>query len=100
MKVNLSITIPIDENALYLYDPNSDFYNDVCYPYTNENGTDVTLEDRQKEFAENNRSLCEENCEFVGYDESTGSVECSCGVKITVSLISEIKVDKSKLIIC
>ena len=58
---------------------------------------DVTLEDRQKEFAENNRSLCEENCQFVGYDESTGSIECSCGVKITVSLISEIKVDKSKL---
>ena len=87
----------ISGENLDLYDKNSGFYNDICYPYTNENGTDVTLQDRQKDFAENNRSLCEENCEFKGYDESTGSAQCSCDVKLSASLISEIKIDKSKL---
>ena len=97
--VDIIIGYPMNISGenLDLYDKNSDFYNDICYPYTNENGVDVTLEDRQKEFAANNRSLCEEDCKFVGYDESTESIECSCDVKLSASLVSEIKIDKNKL---
>ena len=97
--VEITIGYPMDISGenLDLYDRNSGFYNDICYPYTNENGTDVILEDRQKEFAENNRSLCEENCEFLGNDDTTGRVECSCEIKFGLSLISEIKIDKDKL---
>ena len=97
--VDITIGYPMDISGenLDLYDRNSGFYNDICYPYTNENGTDVILEDRQKEFAENNRSLCEENCEFLGNDDTTGRVECSCEIKFGLSLISEIKIDKDKL---
>ena len=69
----------------------------MCYPFTNENGTDATLQDRQKDFAENNRSLCEENCKFEGYDKNTGGVQCSCDVKLGDSLIYEIKIDKNQL---
>ena len=42
-------------------------------------------------------SLCEEDCEYKGYDKSTKTMECSCGVKLSASLVTEIKIDKSKL---
>ena len=67
----------ISNKNMDLYNKNSGFYNDICYTYTNENGTDVTLQDRQKEFTSNNRSLCEENCEIAGYDESTKIFKCT-----------------------
>ena len=80
-----------------MYNRNSPYYNDLCVSYSTSDGVDLTLEDRQNQYIENNKSLCEENCIFVGYDSTTNMVECSCEVKFTLPLISEIKIDKNKL---
>jgi len=98
IKIIIGYHVNISGQNLDLYNKNSDFYNDICYPYTSENGTDVTLEDRRKELSEKNKSICEEDCNFVGYDEITGILKCSCEVKLSISMISEIKIDKNKLI--
>ena len=80
-----------------MYNKNSGYYNDICYTFTSGSGTDLTLTDRQDEFANNNQSLCEEGCEFVKYHYDSDQAECSCDVKTNVPLVSEIKVDKDKL---
>ena len=89
--------LDISKDELDLYNSNSDFYHDICYPYTNSKGTDVTLNDRQIEFLNNNKSLCDEDCKFNGYDEQKERFICSCEIKYTISMISDIKVDKNKL---
>ena len=80
-----------------LYNKNSGYYNDVCYTYTSDDGTDMSLLDRQQEYADNNKSLCEEGCEFVKYHADQEKAECSCNVKVNVPLVSEIKIDKDLL---
>ena len=80
-----------------LYNKNSGYYNDVCYTYTSDDGTDISLIDRQQEFADNNQSLCEEGCEFVKYHYDKDKAECSCNVKTEAPLVSEIKIDKDAL---
>ena len=80
-----------------LYNKNSGYYNDVCYTYTSDDGTDMSLLDRQQEYADNNKSLCEEGCEFVKYHADKEKAECSCNVKVNVPLVSEIKIDKDLL---
>jgi hypothetical protein len=97
IEIFIGFPVNLTGENLDLYNKDSAFYNDICYPYTSENGTDITLKDRQKSFAESNRSLCEEDCNFKGYDESTGSIQCSCEVKLSTSLISDIKIDTNKL---
>ena len=95
---NIPIIISRYENVtgiLDSYDKNSAYYNDLCVHYPIEGGADMTLKDRQEQYS--NKSLCEEDCNFVGYDKQTGKVDCSCGVKITLPLVSEIKFDKKKL---
>ena len=84
-------------NQLDLYNMSSDLYNDICYTLTSENGTDKPLKDRQNEFIKNNMSICEEDCDFTQYDNETKKATCSCFTKVTLPLISEIKVDKQKL---
>ena len=71
----LGFPVNISEENLDLYDGNSDFYSDICYSYTNENGTDVTLSDRRNQYEKNNMSLCEENCNYAGYNKKTGSIQ-------------------------
>ena len=91
-KLNLS-----DVENLELYDKNSPYYNDICFSFTNSNGTDITLKDRRQEFSDNNRSLCEEDCNFIGYDTINNDIECSCNTKLNLPFISQISIDKNKL---
>ena len=95
--VKLNIPVSIDEDNLYLYEPNSDFYNDECYAYTTENGTDIILNDRKNEYVENNLSLCEDNCTYKGYNSGNKKALCECETKIKIELISNILNDDTIL---
>ena len=88
--VKLKIPVSIDEDNLFIYDPNSDFYNDECYAYTTENGIDIILNDRKREYVENNLSLCEDNCTYKGYESINKKALCECETKIKIELISNI----------
>jgi len=97
MKINISYSVLIIESELFKYDQNNNYYNDLCHTYTSGKGTDISLKDRKKEFIENNMTLCEEDCEFNGYDNITKKVLCECPIKINLKMISEISINKNKL---
>ena len=88
--INFNIPVSIDENNLFKYDPNNEYYKDECFPYTNEYGTDILINDRQNEFNNNNLLLCENNCTYNGYDNITKKSKCECLFKSKDIIISEI----------
>ena len=88
--IKLNIPVSIDENNLFKYDPNSGFYKDNCFAYTTENGTDIILNDRKQEFTDNKLSLCENNCNYTGYDKGNKQSSCDCNIKNKIDLISDI----------
>ena len=91
MKISKSIPVNINENDLFKYDSKSNYYNDLCYPYTSEKKTDITLKDRKREYVEKNMSLCEEDCEFKGYDTDSKNAMCECPISIDILKIFQIK---------
>ena len=97
-KIEISIPFNIDEDSLYKYNSSDEYYNDLCYSYTTENGTDIVIKDRQNEFKENNMSLCEKNCDYVNYNKSNKKAYCQCEAKGTIGSISEIKSQKDILL--
>ena len=46
--IRLNIHVSTDESILFKYGPNSEFYNDNCFSYTRENGTDIIINDRKR----------------------------------------------------
>ena len=88
----------IINDSLDKYNPKSDYYNDICYTFTTENGTDISLKDRREEYIKDDKALCEENCIFEDYDFTINKSICSCEVKINIPIISQITIDKDKLI--
>ena len=94
---NIELSIPIDINGTFdIYNPKSNYYNNICSKATSENNTDIPLNDRKNEFIKNNLSLCEENCELIGYNNTNKKAKCSCNVKTDVSL-DRIELDKNLL---
>ena len=72
-----------------LFDTSDSFYNDICTTYTSENGTDVTIDDRQNELFANNANftLCQSECTFESYNVITNKVKCNCEVQKNSSII-------------
>ena len=97
-KINITIPVSIDENNLFKYNSSDDYYNDNCYLYTTENGTDITLYDRKNEYNNKNLSLCEDNCEYTKYNSQNKKVICKCEIKKKFCLDININIDSDKLI--
>ena len=94
-RIGISYTKELENPELY--DKNNPIYSDICHPYSSVDGLDMTLSGKQKDYANNNKSLCEENCEYVGYDKEEKLVKCNCDIKDSSVMISDIKTDKDKL---
>jgi hypothetical protein len=95
--IKLYIPVEIDEKNLFKHDPKSNYYTDNCNSYTTENGTDIILKDRQKEYKENNMSLCEDRCKYLGYNAANKQSSCICEAKNHMETISEIINNPNKL---
>ena len=64
------IPVSINEDELFKYNPNCDYYNDKYYPYSSNNRTDITLYHRRNEYNDNNMPLCERNCTYKIYNST------------------------------
>ena len=93
--INYYLPVNISNDKLYLYDPNNEFYNDKCHQHTSEGGTDMTIYDRKNEYNVQNMSLCENGCEFGGYNETNSKTKCTCPIKTERNFF---EIDQDKLL--
>ena len=96
-KITLAIPLVINEDIDKL-NSSSGYYNDICYTAKSEDGTDILLKDRQKEYIEKDRIVCQEDCEFSRYDYNNYIAKCSCRVKESPPSIADMKINKAKLL--
>ena len=89
IKTTTYVAVELDESQLNKYNPDDEYYNDRCIHHTSENGTDLTIYDRQNGFNDNNMSLCESNCEYKGYDSINKITECECNIKNVKNVLGD-----------
>ena len=95
-KITLSIPIIISE-SLDKLNISSGYYNDICYTAESDSGTDITLNDRKKEYKKGNNIICQEDCDFSSYDYNIHEAICSCNVKESSSSFANMKINKEKI---
>ena len=80
--LNFTYYIPAHINLSedFKYDFESEYNNEICFPYTTENKTDIILFERRKEFNTHNMSICENGCSYRGHQSN--KVLCECPAKI------------------
>ena len=95
----ISIYIPIKINGnLDEFNSTSGYYNDICYATMSEDGTDISLKDRQNEYINKDKVICQENCYFSGYDYNTLIAKCTCEVKECADSFADMNINKDKLL--
>ena len=105
--IKLKISI-CNESNIYLYIPannngnldqlnkSSDYYNDICSTATSESKTDITHKDRQKEYI--NKTVCQDDCDFNGYNYTIQKSICECKVKESSSSFFYMNINKTELL--
>ena len=94
----ISIILPIEINEDNdKLNTKSGYYNDICYSTTSDKGTDILLKDRQKEFIEKNKTICQDDCDFSNYNFTTKKVNCSCQVEEMPLTFKLMNINKTKL---
>ena len=88
-KITISspVNLTAEETSLYedlkkqgydLFDANDTFYQDICTPFTSQNGTDVILSDRKYYYYDKNISFCQDSCIYNGINTEKQKVVCIC----------------------
>ena len=95
-KIFLSVPVEIEEN-LDIINSSSKYYKDLCYIINTDNDVDIILKDRQKEFIEGNKTVCQEDCDFYYYDYTTKNANCSCYVKQSSLKFENMTINITKL---
>ena len=92
----ISLSIPVDKvDNLDKLNSSSSYYNDFCYTATSDSGIDITLEDRKNEYP--SKAVCQDDCDFVGYNYTTKKAKCSCEAKKSSSSFADMKINNKLL---
>ena len=43
MNIDIYIPLSINEENLFKYNPNNEYYNNICFSFTTDKGTDIVL---------------------------------------------------------
>ena len=86
-KDTLSLYTSLNESGYNLFDANDSFYNDICTPYTSNNGTDIILSDRKEIIVDigNDMNLCQSGCNLMSFNSANNKATCICYVENTKS---------------
>ena len=96
-KILIYIPIVLTEH-IDKFNTSSGYYNDICYTATTEDGTDILLKDRQKEYYDKDYILCQEDCDFSEYNYESFRTKCSCKVKKSSKSIADMNINKTKIL--
>ena len=98
-KSKISIFIPINiTEEIERLNSSSAYYNDICYTTTSEDGTDITMKDRQNEYISKDRIVCQDGCYLSQYDYGNLKAKCSCSVKECSQSYAGMYINKEKIL--
>ena len=97
-KISIYVPIEISKNVDE-FNSSSGYYNDICYTTTSEDGTDISLKDRQKKYIDEDKVVCQEDCDFSEYYFDSLIAKCSCDAKESEPSFADMAFNKSKIIL-
>ena len=79
--INLDQVKTFNEKGIDIFNIKDIFFNDICYPYTDDNSnSDMILSDRVTDIFQN-YSICGDNCEYDSFNIYNTAANCNCKIK-------------------
>ena len=86
--INIQTAMDLTEQGIDVFNAQDKFFNDICHPFNNKNGTDIVLSDRREDIYQN-VSFCQDGCIYSGTDYQLMIANCLCDASIIQGKTSE-----------
>ena len=86
--INYEKAKEFNELGYDIYNKSNSFYTDNCAP-ASENGNDITLDDRMKNYYPSDATLCNEGCEYSNANFESQRIVCECSINANYSNSNE-----------
>ena len=76
-ELNIESAKSLSSQGIDVFNAEDDFFNDICHPFDNPNGTDIILKDRRNDIYQN-ASFCQNGCSYSGVNYDLMAANCIC----------------------
>ena len=76
-ELNINSAKDYSDKGIDVFNPQDNFFNDICHPYDNSDGKDIILEDRRTDLYQN-ATFCEDGCTYTGMNYDLMVANCLC----------------------
>ena len=76
-ELEIQSAMDLSDKGIDVFNPEDDFFNDICLQYDNSDGKDIILNDRRNEFYQD-ASFCEVGCIYKGINYNLKAANCIC----------------------
>ena len=76
-ELNIESAKSLSTQGIDVFNAEDDFFNDICHPFDNSNGTDIILKDRRNDIYQN-VSFCQNGCSYSGVNYDLMAANCIC----------------------
>ena len=65
------------DKGIDVFNPEDDFFNDICHPFESPDGKDIILNDRRTDIYQN-ATFCQDGCTYMGMNYELMAANCIC----------------------
>ena len=80
-ELNIQTAKNLASQGIDVFNPQDDFFNDLCHKFDNTDGKDIILDDRRNDIYKN-VSFCQDGCSYSGINYELLSADCLCDSSI------------------
>ena len=76
-ELDIQSAMSLSEQGIDVFNSKDKFFNDICHPYENSDGRDITINDRRKDIYQN-ATFCQNGCSYLGMNYNLMVANCKC----------------------
>ena len=80
-ELNIQSAISLSEQGIDIFNAGDAFFNDICHPYDEPDGRDITLNNRRTDIYQN-ATFCQYGCSYMGINYNLMVVNCKCNSRL------------------
>ena len=80
-ELDIQTAINFSKQGIDVFNPEDDFFNDICYPYDDPKNRDINLNDRRSDFYQN-ATFCQNGCSYSGMNYHLIVANCICDISV------------------
>ena len=76
-ELDIKSAMSLANDGIDVFNPEDDFFNDICHPFESSDGRDIILTDRRNDIYQN-ASFCQDGCTYSGINYDLMAANCIC----------------------